>query len=211
MKKSRPQAKWKWTTTPFAKQLFSVSRMLHLYISAALFSLLVFFCFTGITLNHSDWVSQGEDRNTSFALPFDTTGDQYQLDATPLIAELNRRYALGKPKEISVDLDMREVTLDYSVPAGYAFVTWFIEEGWVEIEYQQGTMLSIMNDLHKGRHSGFAWRWVIDISAVLMLLFAVTGLIILLQQIKRRQTGLWCVFIGTLTPFVVYLLWVPRF
>ena len=126
---------WSWTSSPAAKKLFVTSRMLHLYVSAALFSLLIFFCVTGITLNHIDWLSSGEE---------------------------------------------------YSIPAGYAFATWYIYQGTVEVEYQKGSIIAIMNDLHKGRHTGKYWRWLIDISAVFMLLFSLTGLIILFQQLKRR-------------------------
>jgi hypothetical protein len=67
-----------------------------------------------------------------------------------------------------------------------------------------------MNDLHKGRHTGEYWSWLIDISAVFMLLFSFTGLIILFQQLKRRGTGLWLLMWGTATPVLIYLIWVPR-
>jgi hypothetical protein len=51
---------------------------------------------------------------------------------------------------------------------------------------------------------------LLDISAVLMLLFSFTGLIILFQQLKRRGTGLWLLMWGTATPVLIYLIWVPR-
>tara|TARA_R110002167_G_scaffold361999_1_gene580815 strand:- start:12648 stop:13295 length:648 start_codon:yes stop_codon:yes gene_type:complete len=212
MRSKKTSKIWSWTSKPVAKKLFSTSRMLHLYVSAALFSLLIFFCITGITLNHIDWLSSGEESSTSLSLPAILTplDELSQLDTAPLALLLNEALGLEKAKEISIDFELGEVTADYSLPAGYAFATWYIYEGTVEIEYQQGSVFAIMNDLHKGRHTGEYWSWLIDISAVFMLLFSFTGLIILFQQLKRRGTGLWLLMWGTATPVLIYLIWVPR-
>ncbi len=37
------------------KRALSVARTLHIYVSMALLLLMLFFAFTGITLNHPDW------------------------------------------------------------------------------------------------------------------------------------------------------------
>lgn len=39
-----------------------------------------------------------------------------------------------------------------------------------------------LNDLHKGRHSGEAWKWLIDASALLMLVFILSGVALLLPK-----------------------------
>ena len=212
MRTKKTSKTWSWTSKPVAKKLFSISRMLHLYVSAALFSLLIFFCVTGITLNHIDWLSNSEELTTSLKLPVIHIPlvKLSQLDTAPLDQLLNETLGLKKAKEISIDFELGEVTADYSIPAGYAFATWYIYEGIVDVDYQKGSVFAIMNDLHKGRHTGEYWRWLIDISAVFILLFSLTGLIILFQQLKRRGTGLWLLMWGTATPILIYLMWVPR-
>jgi hypothetical protein len=212
MRTKKTSQMWYWTSTPAAKKLFSTSRMLHLYVSAALFSLLIFFCVTGITLNHIDWLSNGEEFTTSLTLPVihSPLEQLSQLDTVPLDQLLSETLGLKNAKEISIDFELGQVTADYSLPAGYAFATWSIYQGTVEVEYKKGNVFAIMNDLHKGRHTGEYWRWLIDISAVFMLLFSLTGLIILFQQLKRRGTGLWLLLWGTATPILIYLMWVPR-
>jgi hypothetical protein len=212
MRTKKTSQMWSWTSTPAAKKLFSTSRMLHLYVSAALFSLLIFFCVTGITLNHIDWLSNGEEFTTSLTLPdiHSPLEQLSQLDTVPLDQLLSETLGLKNAKEISIDFELGQVTADYSLPAGYAFATWYIYQGTVEVEYKKGNVFAIMNDLHKGRHTGEYWRWLIDISAVFMLLFSLTGLIILFQQLKRRGTGLWLLLWGTATPILIYLMWVPR-
>ena len=212
MRSKKMSKTWSWISKPAAKKLFSISRMLHLYVSAALFSLLIFFCVTGITLNHIDWLSNSEELTTSLNLPvIHIPLDKLsQLDTAPLDQLLTETLGLKKAKEISIDFELGEITADYSLPAGYAFATWYIYEGIVDVDYQKGSVFNIMNDLHKGRHTGEYWRWLIDISAGFMLLFSLTGLIILFQQLKRRGTGLWLLMWGTATPILIYLMWVPR-
>ena len=54
-------------------------------------------------------------------------------------------------------------------------------------EYWTG--IAWLNDLHKGRHTGEAWSWFIDIFAVACLVFAGTGLFLLLLAAALMVTG----------------------
>ena len=54
---------------------------------------------------------------------------------------------------------------------------------------QQG-LLGVLNDLHKGRDTDSSWKWVIDASALFLVLVALTGLGIQLFQKKRRRRAL---------------------
>lgn len=198
------------------KPIFQWSRWLHIYVSSGLFSLLVFFCMTGVLLNHLDWIAGGKKdaQHANQLTPF--TPLEPEQVSTPFhwLASVNTyyqsTYRLSKPRSIEWDEDFSEVVMDYPLPAGYALITLNYQTGEYLIDYQKGTFWQVLGDLHKGRHSGKAWAWVIDISAVLMLLFAITGLTILWQNRSKRQAGTWCVIAGTLTPVVIYLLWVPR-
>ncbi|MEC8427647.1 MAG: PepSY-associated TM helix domain-containing protein, partial [Pseudomonadota bacterium] len=81
--------------------------------------------------------------------------------------------------------------------------------GTLLIEHKQGSLLALLNDLHKGRHTGPAWSWLIDISAAVISIFAITGMIILLQHKRYRRAGLSAAFAGTLLPCLYYWLYVP--
>ena len=50
--------------------------------------------------------------------------------------------------------------------------------------------LAVINDLHKGRDTGPAWSALIDVSAVLMTLISLTGLVLLFYLKLRRVPGL---------------------
>lgn len=194
-------------------RFFSLMRLIHLYVSSALFILLVFFCFTGITLNHTEWLDGSPTQGEAFEpLPEDFPLYSEEKRFTWLEAandHLQQAYGLSKPRAIEWDEEMKEVIFDYPVPAGYAAVTINYLDGSLYIDFQKGNVWHVLNDLHKGRHSGEAWSWVIDLSAVLMLVFALSGLVILYQNRSKRKAGNWLLLGGALAPLALYLTLVP--
>ncbi|MBO7927269.1 PepSY-associated TM helix domain-containing protein [Pseudoalteromonas sp. K222D] len=199
------------------RALYSTSRALHIYISTALFFLLILFCVSGIVLNHVDWL-KNDKNNGQISTPIPSAlaaKANAQLSALPTLypeieAYLAKQYALTNVKCIEWEKEDALVMLDYPLPAGFAYAELDFISGTLNLDYQTGGFLSLIGDLHKGRHSGEAWSWVIDISAVLMILFAITGMIILFQNKKKRLAGIWITVLGIATPVVIYLCWVPQ-
>lgn len=210
-----PAPIWNWTKTAAAKRMFKWCRWLHVYLSTALFSLLMFFCITGLFLNHTAWFSSNAGSSIErINLPKDLAAQLMQSQDPPLDmlkSYVQKQTGLTEPRKVDLDLELGEWTFDYPLPAGYAFVTIFIAEAVMEIEIQRGTLIAVMNDLHKGRHTGTTWSWVIDISAILLCLLSMTGLFILFQQAKWRVSGVLLVILGTLAPILIYFLWVPAY
>ncbi|MEM5549166.1 PepSY-associated TM helix domain-containing protein [Pseudoalteromonas neustonica] len=199
------------------RTLYSTSRALHIYLSTALLFLLILFCVSGIVLNHVDWL-EGDKSNGQLNTPIPTDlldKAQQNLTTLPALypeieAYLAAQYGLTKVKSIEWEKEDALVILDYPLPAGFAFAELDFTSGELNLEYQTGGILSLIGDLHKGRHTGEAWSWVIDISAVLMILFSITGMIILFQNRKKRLVGIWLTVLGVATPAVIYLCWVPQ-
>ena len=48
-----------------------------------------------------------------------------------------------------------------------------------EIEITDYGVIALLNDLHKGRNSGEVWKRFIDITALLMVFFVLTGVCLL--------------------------------
>ncbi len=69
--------------------------------------------------------------------------------------------------------------------------------------------VAVVNDLHKGRDTGKAWSGIIDVSAVLMTLVSLSGLVLIFFLYKKLRAGLYALAIGTVLCYVVYLIWVP--
>lgn len=205
---------WQWTKTLIAKRVFSVSRWLHIYVSTALFSLLMFFCFTGITLNHAAWFTdEGEQQLKIAPLPqslLNSVINDDELALFNLQQHIEKLIGLDEVRSIDIDRDVGEISFDYPIPAGYVFVTVYLDKSEIEIEQKKGSLIGLLNDLHKGRHSGEFWSWLIDISAGLILIFSLTGLVILLQNNKRRVKGIIYLLLGSVAPWFAYLLMVPR-
>lgn len=199
------------------KALYSICRVIHIYVSTALFSLLIFFCVSGLLLNHLSWISDvGKISGVKAGhLPAEVIGTDHKalsaVNTVALIAPyLSNTYQLNELSSFDWDKDVNELILDYPIPAGYALVVINATTFDYYIEYQQANLLSVLNDLHKGRHSGKVWTWVIDISAVLICLFSFTGLFILFQNKKKRQFGLWLTLLGSVTPIIIYYFFIPR-
>ncbi|WP_024605150.1 MULTISPECIES: PepSY-associated TM helix domain-containing protein [unclassified Pseudoalteromonas] len=199
------------------RALYSTSRALHIYISTALFFLLILFCVSGIVLNHIDWLKNDKNNGQVTAvIPAElVTKANEQLNTLPTLypeieAYLAEQYALTKVKSIEWEKEDALVMLDYPLPAGFAYAELDFITGELNLDYQTGGFLSLIGDLHKGRYTGKVWSWVIDVSAVLMILFAITGMIILFQNRKKRLAGIWITVLGVATPLVIYLCWVPQ-
>lgn len=209
----RKPRQWQWVKHKTAKQCFAVCRLLHVYLSTLLFGLIIFFSITGLYLNHLEWFDREEKTGNQGMLTYTLSDSvlaglkQKPSDMRPLLQFIARE--TGADQVQKIQWEEAELTLDYPMPAGYLYAIVDMESGMLELDYQQGHWLLVLNDLHKGRHSGEAWSWVIDITAIFSVVFSLTGLFILLQKPKHRRGGLVAMFLGVLTPCVIYLIYVP--
>jgi hypothetical protein len=83
------------------------------------------------------------------------------------------------------------------------------ESGRYQLTETTRGVVAVLNDLHKGRDTGPAWSLVIDISAILLTLIALTGLILIFYLKLRRRPGLVIAVLGTLALAALALLGVP--
>jgi hypothetical protein len=200
----RRKSEWKRRTA-------IVSRWLHIYLSMVSFAILFFFAVTGITLNHQDWFN-GSVRTVQVHGKVDPkwvkTADAKSVSRLELVELLRSKHGV-KSALSDFRVDDAQVAVSFKGP-GYsadAFVE--RESGSYELTETRQGLAAVLNDLHKGRDTGKAWAWIIDISAVLMTLVSVTGLVLIFFLQKRRLSGLLAVGIGALLCMVVYWIWVP--
>jgi len=66
----------------------------------------------------------------------------------------------------------------------------------------------LLNDLHKGRNTGKAWAWFIDIFAAATIVFTVTGLILLQFHARARPLTWPLVAAGLAAPVILVILFV---
>lgn len=198
------------------------------WISSALCLVgMLLFAFTGLTLNHAGQI-EAEPRLTRRhlqlppalrdGLPPDAA-EQAAADAgtappaRPLPPALRDwlETALDRPlrgREAGAEWSPEELYLPLPEPGGDAWLRIDRATGAVEYEHTARGWIALLNDLHKGRHAGTAWRWFIDIFSVACLLFSLTGLLILQHHAARRPTTWPLVGLGLLAPLLLALLFI---
>ena len=56
--------------------------------------------------------------------------------------------------------------------------------------FQYATVLTVLNDLHRGKNAGTAWKWLIDLSAGLFLALSLIGYILFFSMRHKLPTVL---------------------
>jgi len=110
----------------------------------------------------------------------------------------------GREAEWSDD----EIYLSLPRPGGDAWLRLSLADGEIEYERTDRGWLSYFNDLHKGRNTGAAWSWFIDIFAGAALVFSITGLFILKMHAGNRPFTWPMVGMGLVVPALLALLFI---
>lgn len=183
-----------------ASRLPAWARWTHLYGSMLGLGALLFFSLTGITLNHPDWtlgsVSRTEKRTGRMELRWLAPGGpEAAVDRLAIAEELRRTQGIrGLVEDFRVEA--RECSVVFKGPGSSADVVIDRQTGAYTVESIHEGWVALLNDLHKGRHTGRAWSVVIDASATLLALVSATGLWLLLHVRRRRASGLWVGLLG---------------
>jgi uncharacterized protein len=192
------------------RRLATLSRWLHIYLSMFSFGVLLFFAVTGLTLNHQELFS-GQQRTSQYNGSVDPKWLQGAADGVKkfeIVEQLRKtRHITGAVSEFRVEDGQCEVTFKghgYSADAVIDRAT-----GKYDLTENRMGFVAIVNDLHKGRDSGKPWGIVIDLSAILMTLVSLTGLILIFFLFKRRTSGLLVLAAGVLLCYLAYAIWVP--
>jgi hypothetical protein len=101
-----------------------------------------------------------------------------------------------------------EIYLSLPRPGGDAWLRLSLSDGEIEYERTDRGWLSYFNDLHKGRNTGTAWRWFIDIFAAATLVFSITGLFILKMHAANRTFTWPMVGMGFVIPVLLALIFI---
>ncbi|SDD13783.1 hypothetical protein SAMN05444678_109131 [Sphingomonas sp. YR710] len=173
------------------------------------------FAATGITLNHAESIDAKPaviGRGGQLPAPLlhmlapRPASDKAALPA-PVAAHLARAIGLdpaGKPGEWS-DAD---VYVALPRPGGDAWVSIDRHSGAITAERTDRGWISYLNDLHKGRNTGAAWQWFIDLFAAACIIFTTTGLLLLQILAKNRRLTWPLVGLGLAAPLLVIILFI---
>jgi hypothetical protein len=198
--------RWK---TVHKRRIAKFSRWLHIYLSMVSFVVVLFFSVTGVTLNHTD-IFQGKTYTTEekgqLTITWVNSKDTLQV-AKLNIVEYFRNTNKVKGAVSDFRIDDTQVSISFKGPGYAADVFINRETGEYELSKTQTGFVGFMNDLHKGRDTGKAWLWVIDVSAIFLIVVSLSGLILLLFIKRKRINGLLLLAAGGLIIYLVYKFW----
>ncbi len=183
-------------------RLAAIFRWLHLYLSMLGFTSLFFFAWTGITLNHPTWFGATEARFRELKGELGMQSVQSDLDRLEVVESLREKHSL-RGRVTQFDAESSEWAIVFKGPGYLADVTLDPANGRYMISESTYGTAGILNDLHKGRDTGKAWSLLIDISAMVMIAFSLTGFGLVFFLKKRRTRGVSVALLGTIGLFVV--------
>jgi hypothetical protein len=177
-----------------SKKTLNLARLIHVYVSMALLTLLLFFSVTGVTLNHPEWFSSHQaqviemehtiERVRDLSITNDTMTDPQQK----IVArEIEKAFSISL---LNVVPELMSGELFYSIKQAGKNTTIAIDLETADAFYEQTHYgwWAVLNDLHKGRNTSNFWGWIIDLSSVLFIVFAITGFILAIPQKRFRRT-----------------------
>ena len=168
------------------RRITGISRWLHVYLSMLSFGILFFFAATGLTLNHPDWFSDRETttRTRGAVAASWVAGDDASVAKFELVEHL-RRQERAKGAVAEFRLESAECAIVFKGP-GYASEARIDRKtGRYEFNETRFGFVALINDLHKARDTGSGWSRVVDLSAGLMIVVSVTGMV-LICFLKRK-------------------------
>lgn len=188
-------------------------RQWHWISSALCLAGMLLFAVTGITLNHAAGIeSQPQIRTLELQLPDELRAllpmaAEQQVFPAPLHDWLQTTLAVRfGPAAIEWSAD--EAYVGMPRPGGDAWLALDLQAGEVFFEDTDRGWIAYANDLHKGRHSGVAWSWFIDIFAGVCVVFSLTGLLLLRRQARNRPSTWPVTGLGLLIPVLIALLFI---
>lgn len=190
---------------------YRLCRNWHGYLSAAAFLALLFFSLTGLSLNHPGWLKRPA------AAPVETT---VRLSR----AELATVTGATEPGRTLAELVAGRVPLagaykDAEVAGPTAFVRMQgvrgssdlqadLTSGEVRVTVEAADNIAVLDALHRGENAGAAWRLLIDIAAIVLIVMSLIGFVLFFSLRMRLRTALALTALSAAGCAAVFLMWV---
>lgn len=186
------------------------------WISAAICLIgMLLFAVTGITLNHAGSIPATPRVSEQTAeLPADLLALAQAAEAqeaplpNPVRAWIGEELKVSLPADAAPEWSPGEAYLALPRPGGDAWLSLDTEVGEVIYERTDRGVVAYLNDLHKGRNTGVAWMWFLDIFALGCVVFCITGLILLQLHSHARRSTWPLVGAGLIIPLLFALLFI---
>jgi hypothetical protein len=191
----------------FVKVVAHWGLLLHIYVSMAGFTLVLLFAVTGLTLNHQDFGLSAPEIETS------------EIPVPPDLVDRPSSEAIGRHLRETIGVrspvtnyneDPDQIQITFAAPGRRTLVTIDRPARKATVERESRGFLGRLDDLHKGFDSGRPWFWIIDITAILLTVSSLTGMITLLSLKHRRRSGFLVGGLGVAMVVAIYVFLIPQ-
>ena len=182
------------------------------WISAAISLIgMLLFAVTGITLNHAETIAAEPHvvaREATLPASLLKLLNKETRSDTPLPGPVSEEL------EDAVSLHPGNRPAEWSEGEVYVAIPGPGSDGWISIDRTTGAVtseatdqgwISYFNDLHKGRNTGTAWFWFIDVFAMACVVFTLTGFFLLQLHARHRPSTWPLVAAGAVIPLIILL------
>jgi hypothetical protein len=175
------------------------------------FTLVFFFAATGLTLNHPDWFASVQKTAVLHGVADKALLHTQNADGADKLGlvEMLRSHDHAQGAVSDFRADDSQVSISFRAPGYTADAFIDRDTGKYDITIVRDSFVAVINDLHKGRDSGKTWSLFIDVSAVLLILVSLTGVVLMWFIHKRRKSGYLLAALGTIAFFVLWRFFVP--
>lgn len=157
---------------------------------------LLLFAITGFTLNHAADIEASPttaEHKATLPAPLlrQIAAKDGEADAKrPLPPAIATWVEANMPVDVHGDAEWSagEIYLALPRPGGDGWVAIDRASGEVSSEVSSRGWIAYLNDLHKGRNAGPAWKWFIDIFVLACMVFTLTGLVLLQLHARHRRS-----------------------
>jgi hypothetical protein len=219
--------------------LVKTARTIHVYVTLFGLVLILFFAVTGFMLNHIEWFEMEQVRTVRRPLPTekfangklpepDESGEASDRDTLAVVEALRKEFGLsGEFTSLSFGLeapedgtgdDRKVIKVEFKRAGEITEAKIDRESGVATVTSRYQGWLAVMTDLHRGnrgnrtgevKFTGRVWMWAIDLTCVLLVVIALTGLILWWSLRGRGQWGGVLLLLGGGAVFAVYYWFVP--
>lgn len=177
---------------------------------------MLLFAVTGITLNNAAHISATPMvSELVLTLPSDVLSQLEGAPAEGFTKGLPDRVEAFIQESTGVRTGGRRV--EWSAVDAYVALPRPGGDAWISIDRETGELVyettsrgavAYLNDLHKGRDTGLAWSWFLDIFSVATVLFCLTGLWLLQIHAGKRPSTWPLTLVGFAVPLLLAIFFI---
>jgi hypothetical protein len=188
----KPKKK-KASGSSFKGEFYRQVRLWHGYLSAFAFVALMFFSATGLFLNHPEWfkpASKAAPVITVTLTPGELAAVKAAKDPAHAIAEAVSRKTALVGVFTSGEIEDDDALVRLESVKGSSDLDANLTTAKVEATVERHDLVTVINELHRGKNGSPAWKLVIDAVAIVVLVLSLLGYILFFSLRFRLRTSL---------------------